>query len=144
MEPSLWKFNERTLKTNTKELPDGILKEQADILSDKTGGVLYGRTTNMKFRPQDPNVKYNLATVFDVVVPSLDNYSYTLLIMYSRPESDYPIALTSDSNIIDDAENFRPQYECEDRVSFIKGLREILSSDEVNRNIEILYSKACF
>ncbi len=98
----------------------------------------------MKFTPQDDTVKYNLATIFDIVVPNLDNYRYTLMILYSRPEIDYPVAITVGSNLIDDAEDFKPQCECYNRESFIEELQKILSSEEVNRNIEVLYSKASF
>lgn len=140
----LWEFNEKKLKNSTKELPNSILKEQADILSDKTGGVIYGTITNMKFTPDEAEVSYNLATVFDVVVPGLDNYRFTLLILYSRPEDDYPIAITVGTSLVEDTLNFVPECECENRQQFIEELKKILSSDEINKKIEILYSKASF
>lgn len=45
----LWQFNEKTLKKATQEMPNSILKEQADLLYDKTGGTIYGRVTNKNF-----------------------------------------------------------------------------------------------
>lgn len=138
----LWQFNEKTLKKATQELPNSILKEQAELLYDKTGGTIYGRVTNMKFQPQDKGVDYNLATVFEIVAPQLDNYNYTLLDVYSRPEKDYPVAITVGSNIMDDAEEFEPEYECANKEEFIQALKEILSSEEVNKDIGILYSKS--
>lgn len=146
MKTDMWQFDERSLRKTTQELPNSILKEQADILSNKTGGIIYGKITNMKFHPQDKDSKYNLnlATVFEIVVPLLDNYNYTLLIMYSRPETDYPVAITVGSNMIDDAENFCPEYICKNHQEFILALSTILSSEEVNKNIRTLYAKACF
>ncbi|MCI8897529.1 MAG: hypothetical protein HFI60_05530 [Lachnospiraceae bacterium] len=144
MKLDLWRFDEKTLRRTTKELPNSILKEQAELLAEKTDGIIYGRITNMKFQPQDREIIYNLATVFEVVVPLLDNYSYTLLTIYSRPERDYPVAITVGSNLIDDAENFMPLYECQDKEAFIQALKTVLSSEEVNSNISILYSKANF
>ncbi len=144
MKLDLWRFDEKSLKRATQDLPNSILREQADILSYKTGGIIYGKITNMNFHPRDKGIKYNLATVFEIVVPLLDNYVYTLLVIYSRPESDYPVAITVGSNTVDDAEEFRPQYECRDREEFIQALKDILASEEVNRNISILYSKASF
>lgn len=144
MKLDLWRFDEKTLRRTTKELPNSILKEQADLLAVKTDGIIYGRITNMKFQPQDREIIYNLATVFEVVVPQLDNYSYTLLTIYSKPERDYPVAITVGSNLIDDAENFMPLYECRDKEAFIQALKTVLSSEEVNSNISILYSKANF
>lgn len=144
MKLDLWQFDEKTLKKTIQELPNSILKEQAEILSDKTGGVIYGKITNMKFHPLEENVKYNLATTFELVVPQLDNYQYTLLTVYSKTESDYPVAITVGSNIIDDAEWFCPKYECGNSDEFIQALKDILSSDEVNRDISVLYSKASF
>lgn len=144
MKMDFWKFDRRALKESVQGLPNNILKEQADILSEKTDGVIYGRIINIKFEPQDEDVTYNLATLFDIVVPQLDNYNYTLLIMYSRPESDYPIAITVGSSVMDDAEWFAPQYECQDKEGFIHALKTILSSDEVNKKISTLYAKANF
>lgn len=45
----LWSFDTKTLKSSIGDLPNSILKEQADILSQKTEGVVYGTVTNMKF-----------------------------------------------------------------------------------------------
>lgn len=86
MKLDLWQFDEKSLRKMTQELPNSILKEQADRLSEKTGGVIYGKVTNMKFYPQDNGIKYNLATVFEVVVPQLDNYNYTLLVIHNNVE----------------------------------------------------------
>lgn len=138
----LWQFNEKSLKKTMQELPDSILEEQAELLHDKTGGMIYGRIINMKFRPQNEHIKYNMAAVFEAVVPQLDNYNYTLLTVYSRAENDYPVAVTAGKNMIDDGENFVPEYECRNREEFIQALKAILSSDEVSRNISILYAKA--
>ena len=49
MKLDLWQFDEKSLRKMTQELPNSILKEQADRLSEKTGGVIYGKVTNMKF-----------------------------------------------------------------------------------------------
>lgn len=143
MKLDLWQFNKEVLDQASRELPDNILKEQANILADKTGGAVYGRVTNRKFSPQDKSVKYNLATTFEVVVPQLDNYSYTLLVLYSRAECDYPVAVTVGNDMIDDAELFEPKYICQNRETFIQALKDILSSEEINKNIGILYAKAC-
>lgn len=142
MKLDLWNFDRQSLKKSVQELPNTILKEQADMLEVKTGGVIYGKITNMKFSTQNLGVNYNLATAFEIVVPQLDNYNYTLLLMYSRPERDYPVAITVGSNIIDDAQCFTPQYECPDKEAFVEALREILSSEEVNKNINTLFAKA--
>lgn len=143
MKLDLWQFDKGAMDRVTRELPDNILREQADILADKTGGAVYGRVINRKFAPQDKSVKYNLATTFEVVVPQLDNYSYTLLVLYSRAECDYPVAVTVGKDMIDDAELFEPQYICQNRETFIQALKDILSSEEINKNISILYAKAC-
>lgn len=82
--------------------------------------------------------------MFEVVVPNLDNYRYTLLILYSRPESDYPVAISVGNSPVKDAENFNPSYECGNKKEFIDALTKILSSDEINKNIEVLYSKEHF
>ena len=91
MNRDFWGFHDtRDLKKDTKDMPDTILKEQIAMLSDKSDGVLYGKPTYLKIK--NPDVEYKLATVFDIVVPTLDNYSTNILIMYSNPETEYPIA----------------------------------------------------
>jgi hypothetical protein len=139
----LWNFqNAKSLKNKIAELPNSILKEQAELLTKKTDDVIYGKIINGKFKPSDEDVEYTLATTFEIVVPALGNYSYTLLIVYSKPEKDYPVAITVGSNLIDDAMDFEPRYTCKNQDEFINALKDILSSEEINRDIEILFSKA--
>ena len=40
MKLDLWQFDEKSLRKMTQELPNSILKEQSDSLSEKTGGVI--------------------------------------------------------------------------------------------------------
>ena len=61
--------------------------------------------------------------------------SFVVLRNVFRPERDYPVAITVGSNLIDDAENFMPLYECQDKEAFIQALKTVLSSEEVNSNI---------
>lgn len=142
MKLDLWQFDENTLKEAAEDLPNSILKEQADLLYDKTDGTIYGKITNMKFEPQEDNVNYSLATMFEAIVPRLDNYHFTLFTLYSKPEENYPLAITVGSNIIDDAIIFTPDFVCRDKDEFIMALKKILSSDELNKNISTLYAKA--
>ena len=76
----LWGFkNVNELEKNTKDMPDAILKEQISLLSDKTGFVLYGSPVFMKVK--NAEIDYSMATLFNVVVPKLDNYQKTIMIM---------------------------------------------------------------
>lgn len=144
MKLDLWQFDEKSLKRDAEELPNSILREQADLLYVKTDGVIYGKVTNMKFQPQDDNIKYNLATAFEVIVPQLDHYHLTLFILYSKPEENYPVAITVGNSIPDDALRFSPDFECENKDEFIAALKKIFSSDDLNKNIRTLYAKANF
>lgn len=136
----LWEINEKELKKRAKELPESILKEQAELLWEKTGQVIRGRISNMKVQSEE--IPYALAVSFDLVVPSLDFYSCTLMNVYSRPEDDYPVAITVGQDVFTDGESFSPRFECNDKEDFVRALKEILSSDEVNDKIQMLYSKA--
>lgn len=135
----LWEINETKLKMKTKELPEEILKEQADLLEQKTGGVIKGRISNMKIQSEE--IPYTLATSFDMVVPLLDYYAYTLMVMYSKPEKDYPVAITLGQGVFCD-EKFGARFECNNREEFVRTLKQILSSKDANDKIQILYSKA--
>ncbi|MTI86126.1 MAG: hypothetical protein FH756_20090 [Firmicutes bacterium] len=137
----LWGFKDpKELEKSTKDMPDSILKEQISLLAEKTNNILYGKPTFIKVRSEEINFK--VATVFNVVVPALDNYSKTLLIMYSNPESEFPVAISVGSSYEEDCEWFDPKYSCNNKEEFETSIKEILSSDEVLRIIQILYSKA--
>lgn len=140
----LWKIDTKKTVFLSKELPNNILKEQAEILEEITKGAVYGRITNLKFDGRKVGTEYTLASIFEIVVPALDNYSYTLLILYSRPECDYPVAITVGNDIVSDSENFKPAYECRTRGEFIDALKEILSMNEVNEKIQTLLAKAIY
>lgn len=142
MSKDLWGFKDpKELEKNTKDMPDSILKEQISLLADKTNYILYGKATFIKVHSVEINFK--VATVFDVVVPALDNYSKTILIMYSNPESEYPVAISVGSSYEEDCEWFNPKYSCDNNEKFETSIKEILSSEEVLHIIQILYSKAC-
>lgn len=141
MERDLWGFKDaKELEKSTKDMPDTILKEQIMLLGEKTNFVVYGKPVFIKVKTDE--IDYKVATIFNVVVPVLDNYQKTILIMYSDPETEYPVAITLDSSFEEDCEMFTPKYICNDKESFEKAIKEILSSDKVLRIIQMLYSKA--
>jgi len=141
MVKDLWGFKDtKELEKSAIEMPDSILKEQISLLASKTNYILYGKPTFIKVRSDD--ISFKVATVFDVVVPALDNYSKTLLIMYSDPETEYPVAISVGKSYDEDCEYFKPKYSCDDKEEFEAAIKEILSSEEVLYIIQILYSKA--
>ncbi|TQI66188.1 hypothetical protein [Clostridium sp. KNHs216] len=141
MTTDLWGFRDtKELEKSVADMPDSILKEQIALLGEKTEYVIYGKPTFITVRTEE--IEYKIATIFNVIVPKLDDYSKTILIMYSNPESNYPVAITVNSSFEDDSEMFTPQYTCNDKESFVKAIKEILSSAEVLDVIKILYSKA--
>lgn len=137
----LWGFkNVNELEKNTKDMPDAILKEQISLLSEKTGFVLYGSPVFMKVK--NTEIDYSMATLFNVVVPKLDNYQKTIMIMYSNPESEYPVAISVGKSFEEDCEYFQPDYSCGNKEEFETVIQEILSSEDVLRTIGVLYAKA--
>ncbi|MCW6088165.1 hypothetical protein [Clostridium sporogenes] len=136
----LWGFKDaRDLRKESADMPDSIIKEQMALLSDKTEGVIYVKPTN--YRVKGEEIDYKLASVFEMVVPRLDNYATTLLILYSYPDNAYPVAITVGSNYVDDQEDFNPRYECRDSEEFLKAVKNILNSKEVIDKVKILFSK---
>ncbi|RKI43528.1 hypothetical protein D7V86_24310 [bacterium D16-51] len=121
-------------------MPDTILKEQIALLGEKTDFTVYGKPVFIKVKSDE--IEYKVATMFNVVVQALDNYEKTILIMYSNPETEYPVAITIESSFEEDCEMFKPQYTCKDKESFEAVIHEILSSKEVMGIIRTLYSKA--
>lgn len=137
----LWSFKSaKDLEKRTKDLPDSILKEQIMLLGEKTDFTLYGKAIFLKVNKEEIN--YSIATMFNVVVPALDNYEKTILIMYSNPETEYPVAITLEKSFEDDCDFFDPNYICNDKDEFEKTIKEILASDGILNIIQMLFSKA--
>lgn len=137
----LWGFNGvKELQQNTEDMPDSILKEQINLLGKKTDFTIYGKPVFIRVRSEE--IDFSIATIFNVVVPALDNYEKTILIMYSNPETEYPVALTVESSYEEDCETFMPQYTCNNNAEFELAIKTILSSERVLKIIQILYSKA--
>ena len=141
MERDFWGFKDFTdLEKNTKDMPDTILKEQIALLGEKTNFTIYGKPVFIKVKSEE--IEYKVATIFNVVVPALDNYEKTILIMYSNPETEYPVGITLESSFEEDCEMFIPKYTCNNKESFEAAITEILSSEQVMKVIRMLYSKA--
>lgn len=141
MTRDFWGFKDfKDLEKSTKDMPDTILKEQIALLGEKTNFTIYGKPVFIKVKSQE--IEYKVATIFNVVVPALDNYEKTILIMYSNPETEYPVAITLESSFEEDCEMFIPKYTCNDKSSFEAAIEEILSSEQVMKVIQMLYSKA--
>lgn len=141
MSRDFWGFKDfKDLEKSTKDMPDSILKEQIALLGEKTNFIIYGKPIFIKVKSEE--IDYKVATIFNVVVPALDNYEKTILIMYSNPETEYPVAITLESSFEEDCEMFMPKYTCDDKSSFESAIAEILSSEHVMKVIQMLYSKA--
>lgn len=141
MGKDLWSFKSaKDLERQTEDLPDTILKEQIMLLGEKTDYTLYGKPIFLKVNKEETN--YSIATMFNVVVPALDNYEKTILTMYSNPETEYPVAITLGKSFEDDCSFFNPDYVCNDKNEFEKTIKEILASDEILNVIQMLFSKA--
>ncbi len=137
----LWGFKDvKELEKNTQDMPDAILKKQIWLLGDKTGFVLYGSPVLIKLK--NAEINYSMATLFNIVVPKLDNYQKTIMIMYSNPESEYPVAISVGKSLEEDCEFFQPDYSCDNKESFENAINEILSSEDILHIIKVLYAKA--
>jgi hypothetical protein len=93
--------------------PFVILKEQAELLTEKTNGLLVGEVTQDDF-----------LYLFNIIVPTLNNYSYNLL----RVSSDidiYPLLLSGEAASV----------ECSDEDQFKEELGKILKSGETKKII---------
>lgn len=141
MGKDLWSFKSaEELEKRTEDLPDTILKEQIMLLGVKTGFILRGKAIFIKANKE--KIDYSIATMFNVVVPALDDYEKTILIMYSNPETEYPVAITLENSFEDDCDFFVPNYVCNDKEEFEKAIKEILASDKILNIIQMLFSKA--
>jgi len=133
---NLW--NLKDINKKVASSPNLILEEQAKYFEKAVKDVLYAKIINTKLKNNDGIQEYKLATSFNIVSPTLDNYTYTLFTVYSNPESNYPLSISVNNN----EEYIDFDYTCNDENEFIKDLAEILSSTKITEIIEVLYSKS--
>ena len=123
-QPDYWGVIEST----ASRTPVVILREQASLLSAKTGNLLEGRVTT--------TVQGNrLNHSFRLVAPALDGYNYELFNVGHEVSAVYPVRLTVDDGKVHGYEFF------EDEAEFTARLREKLSSPETKRVISTLLSQ---
>jgi hypothetical protein len=107
--------------------PFVILKEQAELLTEKTGGLLVGEASQRLF---DEGFQEKFECVLRIVIPTLNNYNYTILSL-SYGLGVYPLSLTAAS---------KPPVECSDEDEFKKELGKILKSKETQDVISKLFA----
>ncbi len=108
--------------------PKSILEEQAKLLTSATKNSLVGQVRKV----EGPFSKKRFVYDLDIVVPSLNNYSYTVL----RIEHDvdlYPILVRPSE--------MAPGRTCSNEEAFCNAVEAILSSDGVKRVISRLLSQ---
>lgn len=102
--------------------PFVILKEQAELLQEKTNGLLSVDVTQTQNGTQ-------FIYDFKIIAPTLNNYSYHILTaIYDL--GFYPVTLV-------DRVTTR-QIRCEDEEEYMQGLRNIFSSEHIQTAIRKL------
>lgn len=129
----------------TIRTPYTILKEQASILTEKTDGLLIGE---VKMSPQieypgiikslvdqERQQSQSFVAFLRIKVPSLNNYTYSVLkIQYPLPDL-YPVLVTSFVAAED------RECECATEAEFENALGKVLSSSDVKRVISGLLAQ---
>ena len=106
--------------------PKDILKEQASFLTKATEGVLVGNVDEMD---ANGDFRYDL----DVQVPSLNDYTYTLLSITHGLDL-YPVRVSARADALTET--------CDDETEFEAVLRTVLSSKQVKLILSRLLSQA--
>lgn len=101
--------------------PFVILKEQAELLTAKTDGLLIGEVTQNQ-------VGQGFQCTLDIVVPTLNNYKYRVLSLVYKMIL-YPLNLTPAN---------KQSVSCSNENEFKKELGKILQSQEVQNVISKL------
>ncbi len=107
--------------------PYTILREQAALLGEKTENLLEGRVRRTGYSS-------GFMLFLDIVAPTLDNYSYTVLIVTHGIEL-YPVRMK--------AEGYTTEAELKEykgEKQFVEALSEILISNQIRKVIAGLLS----
>lgn len=105
----------------TLRTPLVILKEQAELLQEKTDGLLVGQINQHQ---KGTKFQYSLS----IVAPTLNNYTYHLLTV-THDIGFYPLRLINNQN--------KPQ-QCPDEEEFKEGLRTIFTTQDIQNVISKL------
>lgn len=116
---------------NNIRTPYLILKEQASLLTEATNGLLIG---NVDRETLTNNSKYDFECMLEIRVPSIDNYSISILEVYYPVFNIYPSLVIN--KIVDSK-----QYNCDTEEDLYTVLEQILSSTEVKRIISSLLNE---
>ena len=103
--------------------PLSILREQASLLGQKTGNVIEAKVETL-------TISNTFVHKLLLVAPALNNYTFELLKII-QPIQLYPVSTPASKDL-----------RLDDEESFVKWLREQLSSDETHRIITNLLSQS--
>jgi hypothetical protein len=129
------------LNSATIITPASILKTQAAALSQKTNGLLQGEVET-SFRGK------SIIHEFDLVVPALENYRYSLLRIHHEPTL-YPVYVDESPIPVVAGENTgrhnwysTTAYVLQDEAAFRAWLRQALAAPDTKRILENLLAQA--
>jgi len=105
-------------KPDSVRTPLFLLREQAEILTEATQGVLVGTVTTI------PQVGSNLDHYLKIIAPALNHYSFSV-VNVSHGMTVYPVT------VIDLAQSMG--YEVRDEKTLKEILKKILSSEAVHK-----------
>jgi len=110
--------------------PKQILKEQADVIGEKTKFVLRGKVIGGS---REKEGRPAFSSMLLINAKRLDNYTYNLLLI-EYPLEMYPLKMHSFPS--------GKSYTCGNEEEFVEDLGRILSSEEVMRTITALVSQS--
>ncbi len=115
--------------TETVRTPVTILREQAALLEKKTENILQGNIHIAASRDE-------FSVSFDIIAPSLDDYSYRVLTI-DYPPIMYPLRVrekvTREAPVI---------WQCGDEERFTEVLGRILSHSQIRRVVTSLVAQS--
>ncbi len=127
--------------------PESILRTQAELLSEKTRGLVVGEVQSERFGG-------GLLHSLFLRVPALEDYS-TILLQIKQPLDLYPLRLISLHDMRNPFVHFNPSKApridsyfgseglmCTDEAAYIAGLRALLGSESTKRVLATLMAQA--
>jgi hypothetical protein len=104
------------------KLPIAVLKAQASLLEEKTGGILKAEISTFK-----PTGKEAVGYSFNIIAPDLSNYVFKVMTI------SHPTILLYPVRVID--QTSKSDQTCKTEEEFISNVKQILSSEVVHKAI---------
>ena len=139
------KFLDFDFENDTEKNVECIIDELSKDIEDKTDGILTLESKTSNFKKDFSTYEYDMYISIYIIAPKLDNYKYSLFVVYTNLDENFPIGFLPIMNDIGKMLEYDINEDYEkygDYDEFEKNIKEFINSTEVKNVLKNLYRKS--